>query len=168
MAQKPLYEAQAKKLINEEWGTIPGKPLIQYVSVTPNAPLPVLPQWGRSPTKCVAKVDELFGKRGKLGYVKIAKDFNDAKKWINGLRGKEVQIGERRGTLNHFLIEPFIEHKTEYYLSFSGERENDVIFFSAAGGMEIEEQGDSVKKIEVPLDQEPNLTDVPKELRDTV
>ncbi|MBI3336268.1 ATPase [Candidatus Peregrinibacteria bacterium] len=175
MAQKPLYEAQAKKLIDEQWGKMPGKPIIQYVSVIPHAPLPtppsfILPHGGRCPVggKYVAKVDELFGKRGKLGYVKIAKDFAEAKAWIQKLRRKEVKIGERRGVLNHFLIEPFIEHKKEYYVSCVGERETDVIFFSVAGGIDIEEQGDSVQRIKVPLDQEPDLKSIPKELRDTV
>jgi len=158
VAQKPIREAQAKQLIEDNWPEdLPGKPEIRFAAVTPQTNLEVLPSqhpW-LNEGKIVVKVDELFGKRGKLGYVKIAQTFEEAKKWIEEFRGKEVMVGERVGKLDHFLIEPFIEHTTEYYLAFTCEREHDVIHFSDKGGVEVEDQGDSMQTTHVKLNEQP-------------
>ncbi|MBU1911282.1 ATPase, partial [Patescibacteria group bacterium] len=156
MAQKPIREAQAKQLILDNWPSdLPGKPEIKFAAVCPKTNLDSLPS--RHPWlnegKLVAKPDEMFGKRGKLGYVKIAENYEEAKRWIEEFRGKEVMIGERIGKLNNFLIEPFIEHQSEYYLAFTCERENDIIHFSERGGIDVEEQGDAMATIKVPLSQ---------------
>jgi len=160
MAQKPIREAQAKALIAANWSSnMPSKPEIRFASVNPDTNLEILPNqhsWLRN-SRIVAKVDEMFGKRGKLGYVKVAQDWDECRAWIESYRGKEVMIGERIGKLNHFLIEPFIEHQNEYYLSFTCERENDVINFSEKGGVDIEDQGESITTIRVSLDQQVNL-----------
>ncbi|MBU2213299.1 ATPase [Patescibacteria group bacterium] len=163
MAQKPIREALAKQLIADCWPSeIPGKPDIKFAAIGPPTKLENLEKnhpW-LNKGKIVAKVDELFGKRGKLGYVKVADSFEEARKWIEGFRGKEVMVGERTGVLNHFLIEPFIEHKMEYYLAFTCEREHDVIHFSDKGGIEVEEQGESMQKMHIGLNEEltPNST----------
>ena len=172
MAQKPIREATAKRFIADHWpdGLKAGKPEIQFAAVVPETDLDKLKverPW-LTQGKLVAKVDELFGKRGKLGYLKIAETFDEAVSWISSFRGKEVMVGQRIGTLNHFLIEPFIEHKDEYYLAFNCERECDVIFFSDKGGIEVEEQGDSIKEIRVKLDDEPELDLLPKSLHPTI
>jgi len=157
VAQKPIREALAKQLIADCWpADIPGKPEIKFAAIGPPTKLENLEKnhpW-LNQGKIVAKVDELFGKRGKLGYVKVADSFEEARKWIEGFRGKEVMVGERTGTLNHFLIEPYIEHKTEYYLAFTCEREHDVIHFSDKGGVEVEEQGESIQMIRINLNEE--------------
>jgi len=168
MAQKPIREVQAKKLISDHWSG-PGKPVVRFAAIDPETTMEALVEehpWLKK-GKLVAKVDELFGKRGKLGYVKICKDFSTAQKWIKDLRGKEVVIGSRKGTLHHFLIEPFIEHKKEYYLAFTCERECDVILFSEHGGIDVEDQK-NMEKIDVALDREPNLSLIPKLLQPTV
>lgn len=169
MAQKPLFESTAKKLIAAHWEG-PGKPLIHCATVhlgtTPKNLLKEHP-WLKQ-RKLVAKVDELFGKRSKLGYVKVAENFFDAWKWIEHLRGKEVAIGGRRGRLNHFLIEPFIPHTKEYYLALTCERESDVILFSEKGGIDIEEQGDSVHRITVPFGEPPNVSPLSYRLSPTI
>ncbi|OGJ54582.1 hypothetical protein A3D11_01950 [Candidatus Peribacteria bacterium RIFCSPHIGHO2_02_FULL_49_16] len=152
MAQKPIREAQAKRLIHEQWRGV-GKPEFFEGDVL---------------GKCVVKVDELFGKRGKLGFVSVVESREKAKNQIEEWRGREVEIHGKKGKLNHFLIEPFIAHEKEYYLAFTCERTCDVVLFSAKGGMEIEEQGESVLQIAVSLDKEPDLASIPKELRDTV
>ena len=168
MAQKPLRESTAKDLILTHYkGGNP--PSIQCVAVTPETDLESLlsnHEWLQG--KLVAKVDELFGKRGKLGFVKIGDSFEEIKQWILEHRGKEVQVDERTGILNHFIIEPFIPHEEEYYLAFTCERHCDVIFFSDKGGVEVEDQGDSIQKIEVPLDAEPDLSRLPSLVQETV
>jgi len=154
MAQKSIREAQAKQMIIDHWQG-PGKPVIHFAEIGPETDLKKLPgkhTWLKG--KLVAKVDELFGKRGKLGYVKIAESCTEVCEWIESLRGKTVKIGERKGKLDHFLIEPFIEHKYEYYLAFTAEREKDVIHFSESGGVDVEEQGESIMQISVELNSE--------------
>ncbi|MCF7844585.1 MAG: hypothetical protein K9M03_02035 [Kiritimatiellales bacterium] len=170
MAQKPIREALAKQLIADCWpAELQGRPEIKFAAVGPPTKLDNLETnhpW-LNQGKIVVKVDELFGKRGKLGYVKIADSFAEARAWIEGFRGKEVMVGERTGTLDHFLIEPYIEHKTEYYLAFTCEREHDVIHFSDKGGVEVEDQGESMNEIRVELDKEPDLNLLPNALRPT-
>ena len=111
MSQKPIREALVKKLINDNWPQdMPGKPEIKFAEITPETDMDLIPscQPWLNEGMLVAKPDELFGKRGKLGYVKIAENFESAKEWIKGFRGKEVMVGKRIGRLDHFLIEPFI------------------------------------------------------------
>ncbi|PIP65088.1 ATPase [Candidatus Peregrinibacteria bacterium CG10_big_fil_rev_8_21_14_0_10_49_16] len=156
MAQKPIREVQAKELIHTQW-VGPGKPefFLEKTDVG----------------KCVAKVDELFGKRGKRGYVKVAESEAEARQWVDSLRGKEIEIDGKRGVINHFIIEPYIEHKKEYYLAFTCDRDRDVVLFSKKGGVEIEDQGDSVIRIAVALEKEPSFDELrvtPKELHDTI
>jgi ATP-citrate lyase beta-subunit len=117
----------------------------------------------------VAKVDECFGKRGKRGYVKVCDSFDDAKRWVVSLKGKNVEIDGRHGVLDHFLVEPFIEHKTEYYLAFTCEREKDVILFSDKGGIDIEDMEKTIQRIEVELNEsKPDLNMIPQKLHKTV
>jgi ATP-citrate lyase beta-subunit len=153
MAQKPIREVQAKKLLKDNWGD-KSPPTVVYIEVNPETDIKTLPKehlWLKK-GKLVVKVDELFGKRGKLGYVKIAKDFKEAQKWIEEHRGKEVTINDRKGTLNNFIIEPFIEHKKEYYLAFTCEKACDVILFSDKGGIEVEDLNEKdIARIEIPL-----------------
>ncbi|MBU2259567.1 ATPase, partial [Patescibacteria group bacterium] len=84
MAQKPIREALAKQLIADCWPSeIPGKPDIKFAAIGPPTKLENLEKnhpW-LNKGKIVAKVDELFGKRGKLGYVKVADSFEEARKW---------------------------------------------------------------------------------------
>ncbi|HCI04280.1 MAG: ATP citrate lyase citrate-binding domain-containing protein [Candidatus Peribacteraceae bacterium] len=172
MAQKPIREAQAKALIAANWPSDqPGRPEIRFAAVDSGTDLNELPNsqpWLRN-GKIVVKADEMFGKRGKLGYVKIAENWEEAASWISDYRGKDVMIGEKVGKLNNFLIEPFVEHTSEYYLAFTCEREFDVIHFSVKGGMDIETQGDAIKTIRVPLGSSPELINtIPLSLQPTI
>ena len=47
-----------------------------------------------------------------------------------------------KGRCTHFLIEPFVPHDAEYYISISSHRDYNVVSFSASGGIEIEEGWD--------------------------
>ena len=51
--------------------------------------------------------------------------------------------------LTHFLIEPFVPHSNEYYISILAERECTRVVFSTSGGIHVEENWDSAKEIEV-------------------
>jgi len=108
----------------------------------------------------VAKPDMLFGKRGKNGLVLFKKEkpgdvtLEDAAKWIDEKRSHEVTLlsGEK-GHLTHFIVEPFTPHtqEQEYYISATTVGEDDVLYMSAEGGMEVEENWDKVKEVHIPI-----------------
>lgn len=106
----------------------------------------------------VAKPDELFGKRGKNNLVFVGKTPKEMLDWIRSIAGKSVTIEQNgkvtTGTLNNFLVEPYIPHDREYYLAIKTERDLDKIFFSATGGVEIEENWDQVTEFNIPFQLE--------------
>jgi len=110
--------------------------------------------------KLVVKPDQLFGKRGKHGLVLLNASFEQAKKWIERMMNKEIRIGKVTGKLTHFLIEPYIEYNKEYYVAIKDGRECDHIYFSTAGGIDIEENWNRVLSIDVPIDKEIDDVDV--------
>jgi len=107
--------------------------------------------------KLVIKPDQLFGKRGKLGLVLLNADFNQVKEYLQQYLNQEFTIGKATDKLTHFLIEPYVEHEKEYYLSITSERDHDLINFSEEGGVQVEENWDKVIKIETPTLEELNL-----------
>lgn len=122
------------------------------------------PKWQ---TGYAAKPDQLFGKRGKNGLVKLSDDWDEILKWINSLLGKQTTInkntnGEKTGILDTFLVEPKLSYQGEYYLAFKTERDHDLMHFSLNGGVEVEENWDQVISIKIPFQMEPS--DLPKPL----
>jgi len=114
--------------------------------------------------KLVVKPDQLFGKRGKNNLLLLDADFDQAKKFIREKMNKEFEVGKIRGKLTHFLVEPFVAHDHEYYIAIKSERENDVIYFSERGGVDIEENWDHVVQIDVPLMEGFNRAEADKKL----
>jgi ATP-citrate lyase beta-subunit len=154
MAQRGIREFDAKRLLARYWSeyldqvpAYPGK----MVLVTPQTDLAALPQqhpW-LSEGKLVAKPDQLFGKRGKHGLVKVASTFEEARQWIAERMSQEATVGKVTGKLTHFLIEPFVPHEGEYYVAIKSDRAGDTIYFSNHGGVDIEEVWDTVAEIHV-------------------
>ncbi len=107
-----------------------------------------------SKEKLVVKPDQLFGKRGKHGLVGVNLSWEEVKEWIKQRYGKEFKIGKARDVLNTFLVEPFVPHKEEYYISISSTREGEKILFSEKGGIDIEENWDYVKQFNVSVGEE--------------
>ena len=103
----------------------------------------------------VVKPDELFGKRGKNNLVFIENDQNKVLDWINLKSESKTVITQNgknlSGKLRHFILEPLITHENEYYLAIKSERFVDKVYFSAAGGMDIEEHWEEVTGIEIPF-----------------
>ena len=110
----------------------------------------------------VAKPDMLFGKRGKNGLVLFKVDkpgdvtLEDAAKWIDEKRAHEtLLISGQEGYLTHFIVEPFTPHsqEQEYYIAATTVGEDDVLYMSAEGGMEVEEGwGEKVTEAVIPID----------------
>lgn len=100
--------------------------------------------------RLVAKPDMLFGKRGKNNLVLLNADYDAAQRFIAERMGEEIEISGVIGTLSTFLIEPFIVHRNEYYMSIQTVREGDCLSFGACGGTDIEENWDRVRSVVVP------------------
>jgi len=108
----------------------------------------------------VAKPDMLFGKRGKNNLV-LFKDqkpgdvgLEVAAKWIDEKCAHATTLlTGQHGVLTHFIVEPFTPHSQdqEYYISATTVGEDDVLYMSAEGGMEVEENWDKVIEVKVPI-----------------
>lgn len=148
MAQRSIREYDGKKILS----TVLGYPLkaVLVHGKTDWTALGTENPWLLK-EKLVAKPDMCFGKRGKSNLLLLNADFNSVKKFVSEKAGKEAKVGQVSGVLTHFLIEPYVPHKGEYYVAFQTEQKNDIILFSTQGGIDIEENWESVQKIEIPV-----------------
>lgn len=149
MARRKIREYDAKKLLGEK---IEGYDF-KGVYIGPNTKLETLEKenpWLKS-EKLVVKPDQLIGKKGKHKIILVNATWEDAKKFLKEHIGKEIEIKGIKGKLNRFFIEPFVEHDKEYYLAILTKRDYDEILFSSKGGVDIEENWDSVKSLKIPV-----------------
>lgn len=158
MAQKAIREYHAKNLLYNHLNIYKDHKDIEYRGVLVSEDnLDTFEQNIKFDGILVIKPDQLFGKRGKNGLIYKAREIKDAKDWITEHMNKEVVVKKddndpgTTGKLTHFIVEPYVEHTEEYYVAIKTERENDVIYFSEAGGIEIEENWDKVKEIKIPF-----------------
>jgi len=158
MAQRGIREFHGKKIMAKHWTTY-FKGLAKYdgkiVLVDPKTSMDELAKqnpWLKQ-EKLVVKPDQLIGKRGKHKLILLDATFDEAKKWINERMNRDVTIGKVTDKLTHFLVEPFVPHdqNKEYYVAVTSNRESDIIYFSAHGGVDIEEVWDTVVTIQVPI-----------------
>jgi succinyl-CoA synthetase beta subunit len=63
-------------------------------------------------------------------------------------------MGGCKAPITTFIVEPFVPHDQEYYLSIVSERLGCTISFSECGGIEIEENWDKVKTIFLPTEKQ--------------
>src|SRR3989338_2285163 len=152
MARRKIREYDAKRLLVDHLPQYGAGIRWKGVLVTPGTDLTTLPQhypWLLSES-LVIKPDQLFGKRGKLGLVGVNLSFDKVKEFLQEYRNKKITVGKATDTLTHFLVEPFIPHHQEYYLSLTSERDGIAIYFSTLGGIEVEENWSKVKKGFIP------------------
>ncbi len=175
MAQKAIREYDAKSILARHWDKYFPDFTYSYetVLVQSGAELKEIAKektWLNEKT-LVAKPDMLFGKRGKNGLV-LFKDqkpgdvtLEKAASWIDEKSSEKQEVyfsfdgdtptGEPSvDTLSHFLVEPFMPHtqEEEYYVSATCVGDNDVIYMSAEGGMEVEEGWDEkVTEVSFPI-----------------
>jgi ATP-citrate lyase beta-subunit len=152
MAQRGIREFDGKRLLAKYWsdhlGGIPAYPG-QMALVTPQTDLNSLTRqhpW-LAEGKLVVKPDQLFGKRGKHGLVKVATTFDEARQWVEQRMNREATVGKVTDKLTHFLIEPYVPHEGEFYIAIKSDREGDTVYFSNHGGVDIEEVWDTVAEI---------------------
>ncbi|CAO1630639.1 unnamed protein product [Sympodiomycopsis kandeliae] len=119
-------------------------------TITPDASLP---SWVKN-TKLVAKPDQLIKRRGKAGLLKLNADWQDAKQWIVERAGKAQKVESVTGTLNNFIVEPFVPHPadTEFYVCINSAREGDYILFTHEGGVDVGDVDAKALKLLVPSD----------------
>jgi ATP-citrate lyase beta-subunit len=162
MAQKAIREYDAKSILAKHWDNYFPDFSYAYETVlvqngTELTEVAKDKKWLNEKT-LVAKPDMLFGKRGKNdlvlfkdnkpGDVKLAK----ATSWIDEKSSSEQSVyfsfdgdnptGEpKKDMLTHFVVEPFTPHEQaeEYYISATVVGDNDMLYMSAEGGMEVEE-----------------------------
>jgi ATP-citrate lyase beta-subunit len=169
VAQRGIREYDGKRMMArywaDYWGTLPayGGQIALVDPETEPAALKREHPW-LTQGKLVAKPDQLFGKRGKHGLVKVATDFDQAWQWIAERMNKEVTIGKVTDRLTHFLIEPFTPHEGEYYIAIKSDREGDTIYFSNHGGVDIESVWDTVATIHVGVAEDVDLLDIESRL----
>jgi len=165
MAQKAIREYDAKSILARHWDKYFPNFTYAYetVMVQNGADLAEVAKtnaWLNEKT-LVAKPDMLFGKRGKNGLV-LFKDqkpgdvsLEKAISWIDEKSSEKQTVyfsfdgDEPTGEpsvdmLTHFLVEPFMPHtqEEEYYISATCVGDDDMLYMSAEGGMEVEEGWD--------------------------
>ncbi len=100
--------------------------------------------------KLVAKPDQLFGKRGKNNLFCLGKNLDETAQWTAAKINQQVTLDSGiTGILKKFIIEPMVPHDQEYYAAIKSNEHGDTIYLSASGGMDIEENWDTVKSIHV-------------------
>ena len=69
-------------------------------------------------TKLVVKPDQLIKRRGKAGLLGINKTWSEVVEWIKERMNTEQKVEVVSGTLDHFIVEPFVPHaqSDEYYI----------------------------------------------------
>ncbi|KAG8527505.1 uncharacterized protein KY384_007657 [Bacidia gigantensis] len=104
----------------------------------------------------VAKPDQLIKRRGKMGLLAINKPWSEARQWIEARAGKDQPVGNVKGALRTFLVEPFVPHpsNTEYYINMNSVRDGDWILFTHEGGVEVGDVDAKAQKILIPVDPE--------------
>ncbi|KXZ46185.1 hypothetical protein GPECTOR_46g254 [Gonium pectorale] len=98
-------------------------------------------------TKLVVKPDMLFGQRGKNDLVGLNLDFSQAIDFATQRLNRTVTVNGCTGPITTFLIEPFVPHAEEFYLSITSSRNGWEVAFSEAGGIHIEENWDKLRTV---------------------
>ena len=164
MAQRGIREYDGKRILAQNWENYFGNDFeydFKSILITPETDLDKIPEenpWVKE-TPLVAKPDMLFGKRGKLGLIFFKKEkpgdvsWEDAKQWIKQKMTEEIEINTVKGYLTHFLVEPFVPHdqSDEYYVAITTGEDEDIIYMSAHGGIEVEENWDKVVEVKIPI-----------------
>ena len=142
MARKKIREYNSKQLLKTHLARLLGLDLsLQVAQVTQSTDFTELVDQNRwlSQSKLVVKPDMLFGKRGKHDLVGLNLSISEVEDFIKARMGKHVEIDGCAGAVNTFIIEPFVPHDQEFYLSITSQRMDNKVSFSEHGGIDIEE-----------------------------
>ncbi|ARM30927.1 ATP citrate lyase citrate-binding domain-containing protein [Prosthecochloris sp. HL-130-GSB] len=150
-----ILEGSAMKFFNK-WGI----PVPNYVVVMdPNrlAQLGEANKWLRE-SKLVVKAHEAIGGRFKLGLVKLGLNLEEAVEAAREMIGRKVGTAEIR----QVIVAEMLDHDKEYYISMAGNPEGAELLLSAKGGVDIEDNWDTVRRISIGIDESPSIEDLTK------
>jgi ATP-citrate lyase beta-subunit len=143
MARKKIREFDAKNFIRKNLN-LPGNSLL----ITGHMDISKLTEaWLQG--QLIIKPDQCFGKRKKLNLIQTG-DLATIKLYLKQHMNQPLTINKATDKLTHFILEPYIPHQEEYYISFTSMRDGDVIRFSEQGGVDIEENWQDIKEMFVP------------------
>jgi succinyl-CoA synthetase beta subunit len=133
MARKKISEYRAKQLLTEAVE-------IPYKSITVHPHHPFSEKFLDRDSTYVVKVDEGVKKRMKQGLVLLDQKATQIPQAISSLQKKGY---------SHFIIEPFVKHASdeEKYFSMSLGRDGITVLYSLKGGIDVEDNQDSIKKV---------------------
>ena len=154
MAQIAIREYDAKRMFAE----YSSSPYIGYL-IESEEDMVLFSKKTDNTSSWVIKPDQLFWKRWKYGLLWVNLNNANICNWWKDHFQKQTMIGKQVGKLTTFLIEPFVPHREEYYIAIKTEREYDVIYFSRAWGIEVEENWETVKELRIPLFVIPSETE---------
>lgn len=170
MAQKAIREYDAKTILAKHWDKYFPDFTYAYETVLVENGTQ-LREEAKTKTwlankALVAKPDMLFGKRGKNGLVLFRDSkpgdvtLEKAASWIDekaktkqnvyfSFHGDTPEGEAKSDFLTQFIVEPFTPHaqEEEYYISATCVGDDDVLYMSAEGGMEVEENWDKVTEV---------------------
>lgn len=136
MARKKIREYNSKQLLKAHLARLLGIQLsLQVAQVTQSTDFTELVESNRwlNSSQLVVKPDMLFGKRGKHDLVGLNLTIAEVEDFIKTRMGKRVEIDGCAGAVNTFIVEPFVPHEQEYYLSIASNRLDNTISFSEHG-----------------------------------
>ncbi len=136
MARKKIREYNSKQLLKTHLARLLGIQLsLHAAQVTQSTDFTQLidqNQW-LTTSKLVVKPDMLFGKRGKHDLVGLNLSIAEVEEFIKARMGKRVEIDGCAGAVTTFIVEPFVPHDQEYYLSITSQRMDNQLSFSEHG-----------------------------------
>src|SRR5437660_6513726 len=136
-----IHEYQAKTILSKYGVAIPRGEMALTREEAENAAKRLLEQRASG---VVVKAQIHAGGRGKGGGVKVAKNIDEAKTWIEKILGMRLvthQTGPEGKVVQRLLVEETLPIERELYLGIVLDRNigKPVFMASSAGGMEIEE-----------------------------
>jgi len=105
--------------------------------------------------KLIVKPDMLIKRRGKLGLVKKATNFEEAKKIVMELSANSFSIGKTSDHLTKWIVESLVEHTDEFYVCITSSRSQNTILFHHDGGVDIGNVEEKATKHSIPLSSNP-------------